>query len=135
MIFNGDHAQAVLQGGFFEIDSHVARALCLGRENRERADKQRGQKLRDASHAQTPLNGGYVSVEGFWTTTAYFEFMRWSEQCQATKRLNLVNPVNPEILLRARLPDSAFYRISGLTGLTRFSQPLLASYHPKSSTV
>src|SRR5215213_1611150 len=30
MIFDSDHAQAVLQGGLFEIDSHVARALCLG---------------------------------------------------------------------------------------------------------
>src|SRR5215218_10094479 len=30
MIFNSDHAQAVLQSGLFKIDSHVARALCLG---------------------------------------------------------------------------------------------------------
>jgi hypothetical protein len=45
MIFNSDHAQAVLQSGLFEINSHVARALCLGSNNRERADKQWGQKL------------------------------------------------------------------------------------------
>src|SRR6185503_13569048 len=50
MIFNGDHAQSVLQSGLFEIDSHVASALCLDGKNCERADKEWGQKLRDASH-------------------------------------------------------------------------------------
>jgi hypothetical protein len=45
MIFNSDHAQTILQSGLFEINSHVARGLCLGGNNCERADKQWGQNL------------------------------------------------------------------------------------------